>query len=125
MKGAGRSSIRSGPSLHDGSKSPAALVCAGAGTGRSGPDNAGSSASIEKQKATINIRRKVRSVCPHTQMISMPPRLRIVTVCGRLTTGVRPVVTFVQRRLFARVTHILHIFDLLHDLIEIVARRIL
>src|SRR5262249_59846156 len=27
--------------------------------------------------------------------------------------------------LFARVTHILHVFDLLHDLIEIVARRIL
>jgi hypothetical protein len=36
-----------GPSFHDGSNPPG--VCAGAETGRSGPDNAGSSANVESR----------------------------------------------------------------------------
>jgi hypothetical protein len=39
--------------------------------------------------------------------------------------GARSAVTFARRPLFARVTARLHFLDLLHDLIEIVARRIL
>src|SRR5262249_18105409 len=39
--------------------------------------------------------------------------------------GVRSVVTLPRRRLFARVTGHLHILNLLHDLVQIVARRIL
>jgi hypothetical protein len=36
-----------GPSFHDGSNPPG--VCAGAETGRSAPDNAGSSANVESR----------------------------------------------------------------------------
>ena len=39
--------------------------------------------------------------------------------------GVRSVVMLARRRLFARVTDCLHVPDLLHDLIQIVACRIL
>src|SRR5262249_52005953 len=38
-----------GPSFQDGSKSPAVAGCAGADTGRSGPDNVGSNASVESR----------------------------------------------------------------------------